>query len=61
VRPARSGGAPIADDLSRLAGNGEAVVELGELVMILDLHRQGHDHTEASMTLIGGLQSRRAR
>ena len=33
---------PITDDLSRLGGRGGAVIKLGELMMILDLHRQRH-------------------
>jgi transposase len=42
TRPGRAGDRSIADDLSRQGTTGgAAVVKIGELMMILDLHRQG--------------------
>ena len=41
TRPGRAGGRSITGDRSRRNDGREAVVRLGELVMILDLHRQG--------------------
>jgi DNA invertase Pin-like site-specific DNA recombinase len=41
TRPGRAGGRSIAGDRSRQKDGREAVVKLGELIMILELHRQG--------------------